>query len=85
MTAPGLEIRVDRCEKSSSESRTTPRIRRFLLGELVIEVAEVQDRWLASGHQYFKVRGDDGSIYILRYDTGSDRWQLVFFDRTTMS
>jgi hypothetical protein len=55
--------------------------RSFLLQERKIEVVEVVDRWLAPDHRYFKVRGDDGSIYIIRHDVVRDQWQLTLFDR----
>jgi hypothetical protein len=55
--------------------------RSFLLRERKIEVAEVLDRWLAPDHRYFKVRGDDGSIYIIRHDVIRDQWQLTLFAR----
>ena len=54
--------------------------RRFLLAKREIEVEEVIDRWLDPGHRYFKVRGSDGSIYLLRHDTGQDAWELVMYD-----
>ena len=54
---------------------------RFRLGERVLEVADVIDRWLAPDHRYFKVRAD-GDIYILRNDITSDRWELTLFERT---
>lgn len=57
--------------------------RRFLLGERVIEVMEIIDRWLDPAHRYFKVRGDDGGIYILRYDVPKDAWELTLFDSGT--
>jgi RNA 3'-terminal phosphate cyclase len=41
------------------------------------------DRWLDPRHRYFKVRGDDGGIYILRHDTARDRWELTLFDSGT--
>ena len=56
--------------------------RGFSLGERRIEVAEVVDRWLAPDHRYFKIRGDDGNIYIIRHDVGRGEWQLTLFDRT---
>lgn len=55
--------------------------RSFLLRERKIEVVEVIDRWLAPDHRYFKVRGDDGSTYIIRHDVVRDQWQLTLFDR----
>jgi hypothetical protein len=42
--------------------------RRFFLGERAIEVVDIVDRWLDPAHRYFKVRGDDGGVYILRHD-----------------
>jgi hypothetical protein len=30
-------------------------------------------------HRYFKVRGDDGDIYNLRYDLASDAWEPALF------
>jgi hypothetical protein len=54
--------------------------RRFHLGERTVEAVEVIDRWLAPDHSYFKVRGDDGGVYILRYDMMSDRWEMTMFD-----
>ncbi|MFP4309299.1 MAG: hypothetical protein ACLFRG_13615 [Desulfococcaceae bacterium] len=51
--------------------------RRFALGENRVEVQEVMDRWLAPDHRYFKLRSDDGAVYILRHDSVADRWELV--------
>ena len=41
---------------------------------------EVLDRWLAPAHRYFKLRGDDGGVYIVRHDPGADGWELILFD-----
>ena len=53
---------------------------RFFLGERRIEVSEVIDRWLDPAHRYFKLRGDDRGIYILRYSVDADRWELTLYD-----
>lgn len=55
--------------------------RRFRLGTRKIEVGEVLDRWLSPDHRYFKVRGDDNALYILRHDANSGIWQLTFFQQ----
>ncbi len=55
--------------------------RRFFLGERKVEVVRILDRWLGEDHRYFKVRGDDDGIYILRYDDNLDSWELTMFDR----
>lgn len=52
--------------------------RRLLLGARRIAVVEVLDRWLAPDHRYFKLRGDDGGLYILRHDVAGE-WELVLF------
>ena len=56
---------------------------RFYLGDRCIEVAEVLDRWLDPEHHYFKLRGDDKGIYILRHSIDEDRWELIMYDSNT--
>ncbi len=40
----------------------------------------VIDRWLDPRHRYFKLRGDDGGIYLLRHDTIDERWEMNLYD-----
>jgi hypothetical protein len=54
--------------------------RRFFLNERQIEVVDILDRWLAPDHRYFKIKGDDGAIYIIRHDVTKDQWELTLFD-----
>lgn len=49
------------------------------MGEEVIEVEKVLDRWLAPDHRYFKFLGKDKSLYIIRHDTTSLEWELTFY------
>jgi hypothetical protein len=51
------------------------------MGRRRIEAAEIIDRWLAPDHRYFKVRGDDGDVYLLRHDSETGGWELVMFER----
>ena len=44
-------------------------------------VEDIIDRWLAPEYRYFKIRGDDDAIYILRYDVVNDYWELTMFNR----
>jgi hypothetical protein len=55
--------------------------RRLHLGGRRVEVVEVIDRWYGPDHRYFKLRGDDGAIYLLRHDEPADRWELTMFQR----
>jgi hypothetical protein len=45
------------------------------------EVVDILDRWDGEDHRYFRVRGDDGSIYILRQDLADASWRLHFYRR----
>ena len=71
-----LRVRVE-CY-AGYRSEETPRC--LYLGARHIEVEEVLDQWLAPEHRYFKLRGDDGGIYIVRYDSAADDWELTLFD-----
>jgi len=57
--------------------------RRFYLGKRRVEVMDVLDRWLDPAHRYFKLRGDDNGIYILRHSTSEDTWEMTLFDNGT--
>ena len=74
-----LKVRVE-CH-SGYRGEETPR--RFELGARRVEIVEVLDRWLAPDHRYFKVRGDDGVVYILRHDPESQGWEVVLYDSAT--
>ena len=70
-----MQIRVD-CY-AGYRGEETPRA--IILADHKIDVVEVVDRWLAPDHRYFKVRGDDGATYIIRHDSVSGQWELVFY------
>jgi len=63
---------------SGYRGEETPR--RFWLGKNQVEIREVIDRWIGPDHRYFKVLGDDGSVYILRFDADSWSWELTLFN-----
>ncbi len=54
---------------------------RFMLKGRTFEVVEVLDRWYGPEDSYFKVRADDGNVYILRHTPGEygDLWTLEAF------
>ena len=54
---------------------------RFFLGKREIRVTEIIDRWLDPARSHFKVRGDDGGIYILRYNRDGDVWDMILYNR----
>jgi len=63
---------------SGHRAETEPQ--RLFLGGRAVTVTEIIDRWLDPRHRYFKLRGDDGGIYLVRHDTCEDRWDLALFD-----
>jgi len=54
---------------------------RFRLGEHEYMVEEVLDQWYGPDHLFFRVRADDGKVYILRRETSvpDGEWDLVSF------
>ena len=55
--------------------------RRLHIGERAVAVTKIIDRWLDPRHRYFKLRGDDGGIYLLRQDTIEDCWEMTQYTR----
>jgi hypothetical protein len=81
MSERNLMIRVE-CYAGYRGEQTPVR---FYLGEREVQVLEVLDRWLAPDHRYFKVNGDDGGVYIIRFDVPAGEWELTMFSaRTTL-
>jgi len=54
---------------------------RFQLDGNVYFVEELLDQWYGPDDIYFKVRADDGNLYILRHRTSSEQgeWSLESF------
>ena len=52
---------------------------RFQLGARDHMVEEVVDQWYGPDDLFFKVRTDDGNLYILRHNTPADEWTLESF------
>ena len=53
--------------------------RRFRLDGREIEVSDNLDQWPGPDYRYFKVRGGDGNLYILRLDESRGEWELIMF------
>jgi hypothetical protein len=56
-------------------------LRRFRLDRRAIDVVENLDQWPGTNYCYFKVRGSDGNLYILRRDEACAEWELTMFQR----
>jgi hypothetical protein len=75
-----MKIRVE-CH-SGYRGEETPQA--VWIGDRRIAVAEVLDRWLAPDHRYFKLRGHDQGIYIIREEVASLEWQVTFYQDPQM-
>jgi len=62
---------------SGYRAEETPRS--IQLGSLIVQVKEIQDRWLSIDHRYFKLVGDDDAIYIIRLDVNTQEWELTYY------
>ena len=62
-----------------SGHRANERPLRFTLGERTIAVVDILDRWYGERERYFRVRTDDGDVYVLKYSDRDDAWELVSF------
>jgi hypothetical protein len=62
-------------------TKTDERPIRFRLGESDYMVEEILDQWYGPHDQFFKVRADDGNLYILRQnkDKAEEEWTLESF------
>ena len=69
-----LEIHV---ESEPGHPEAAPK--RFRLNGRVVEIAENIDVWYGRSYRYFKVKGSDGNLYILRFDEEQAAWELTMF------
>jgi hypothetical protein len=66
-----VEVEAHAGYKAQQEPRS------FVLKGRRLLVLAVVDRWIDPDADYFRVRADDGAVYLLRYDRSADVWMLV--------
>ena len=69
------------CVECYAGHRADTEPRYLHIGQRVVAVTEIIDRWLDPTHRYFKLRGDDSGIYLVRHDTTKDSWELNLLDK----
>lgn len=52
---------------------------RFTIRNRSFDVVDVEDQWYEPNAIYFRVRANDGNLYILRHDEVEDLWTLDAF------
>jgi hypothetical protein len=68
-----MQVQVERC----ADHLEMPVRIRFDGRE--VEIVENVDQWYGPDYCYFKIKGNDGNLYILRFDEGRAEWQLMMF------
>lgn len=53
--------------------------RRIHFDDRCVEVDENLDQWHGADYRYFKIKGADGNLYILRADDAGGEWNLTLF------
>jgi len=73
-----MEVRVE----TYMDEGGVKRLRRVRFDSRQIEITENIDQWYGADYRYFKVRGSDGNLYILRHDENRADWELTMYERT---
>ncbi len=60
---------------SGYKGEETPRV--FTHEGIRRQILQIIARWYTEQHSYFRVRTDEGDVYILRYDLENLVWEMV--------
>lgn len=55
---------------------------RLHLGERVLEIVDIEDRWYSPGTTFFRVVVEGGDLYVLRHEHAKDVWSLIGYRAT---
>ena len=72
-----MDLRVECYSGRKADERPV----RFQLGDRIYMVEEIVDQWYGPEATYFKLRADDGNVYILSHDLSAGLWALKAFRR----
>jgi hypothetical protein len=70
--------------QSYSGYKSDERPLRLKLGEQILEILEVEDRWYSPGQTYFRVRVKGGDRYVLRHVEAQDVWTIEGYRSSSM-
>ena len=73
-----MTVRVE----SYSGYKADERPLRFQLGERWLAIEEILDRWYDPDAVFYKVRAEDGDVYVLRHREPEDSWTLEAFRKS---
>ncbi|MBN1574257.1 MAG: hypothetical protein JW984_13750 [Deltaproteobacteria bacterium] len=72
-----MKIKVETYSGYKADERPTV----FYIGNRKHRIVEVTDRWYDPSADYFKVKAEDGGVYILVRNREGDFWELRGFFR----
>jgi len=52
---------------------------RFRFDGREVEIVQIVDQWYGPDYCYFKIKGNEGNLYILRFDESRVAWELTMF------
>jgi hypothetical protein len=70
-----VKVQVERCAGHLGVEMPV----RFRFGRREVEIVETVDQWYGPDYCYFKIKDNDGNLYILRFDEGRAEWELTMF------
>jgi hypothetical protein len=70
-----MQVQVERCADHLGVERPV----RFQFAAREVQIVENVDQWYGSDYCYFKIKGSDGNLYILRFDETRAQWELTMF------
>jgi hypothetical protein len=83
---PGIVTKAERTMQVQVETYMdeggAERLRQFRFDSRVVEVAENIDQWHGADYRYVKIKGRDGSVYILRHNEVRAEWELTMYQRS---
>ena len=76
-----MEVRVE----TYTDEGGVEKVRRVRFDSRQIEIAENLDQWHGTDYRYFKVRGNDGNLYILRHNETRADWELTMYEHPQLT
>ena len=70
-----MQVQVERCAGHLGVGMPV----RFRFDGRETEIVEIVDQWYGPDYCYFKIKGNDGNLYMLRFDEGRVEWELTMF------
>jgi hypothetical protein len=70
-----MQVQVERCAGHFGIEMPV----RFRFDAREVEIVENIDQWYGPDYCYFKIKGNDGNLYILRFDERRAEWEMTMF------